>query len=108
LPILGFGVILGNSYPENFEGIIICYRTSVIRIIAKTKKEFDMKIMEKSFIYRGFTVYIKKDVGFWRAYSTKNININGKKRTVTIDITADIENEAIDKAKIEIDRQLGN
>lgn len=65
-----------------------------------------MKIFENSFSYKGFTVYVKKDVGFWRAYSRLITNINGKESSFSIDETASTEKEAIDKAKFEIDRQL--
>jgi len=65
-----------------------------------------MNMMEDSFLYKEFTVYVKKDVIGWRANSMKLIQLNGKDLNIKIDELDNTKSEAIEKAKREIDRQL--
>lgn len=65
-----------------------------------------MNMIEKSFTYRNFKVYFKKDVAHWRASSIKNFEIDGISKTITIDEIGNTESDTIEKAKLEIDRQL--
>jgi len=65
-----------------------------------------MNKMEDSFLYKEFTVYVKKDVIGWRANSIRLIKLNGKDINIQIDEQGNTKAEAIEKAKREIDRQL--
>lgn len=67
-----------------------------------------MNIFENSFLYKEFTVYVKKDVSGWRANSKKLIKWNGKDLNFNIDKLGNTKDEAIEKAKREIDRQLSS
>jgi len=65
-----------------------------------------MNMMEDSFLYKEFTVYLKKDVIGWRANSMKLIELNGKEINIQIDEQGNTKAEVIETAKREVDRQL--
>lgn len=65
-----------------------------------------MNIIQDSFSYKEFTVYVKKDVFGWRANCMKLIELNGKDINIQIDKQGNTKDEVIEKAKREIDRQL--